>query len=80
MSPRKAFRAATDGRSCAVEYHAEILPLHRFDLPGAPVTAWRVRILGGGFEPGSEIEWRGPRREVRADAVADLVELTGAAA
>jgi hypothetical protein len=63
-----------------VEYRAEVLPLHRFDLPNAPVTAWKVRILGGGLESGQHIEWLGERHENRDDAVAELQVLTGAAA
>lgn len=75
------FDGSKDGRSCAVEYRAEIMPLHRFDLPNAPVTAWKVRILGGGLTPESTwVEWYGPRRAVREDAIADLAELTGSAA
>lgn len=74
------FDGSKDGRSCPVEYHAEILPLHRFDLPNAPVSAWKVRILGGSLRTNDHVEWWGPRREELADAIADLAELTGAAA
>ncbi|WP_336642086.1 hypothetical protein [Microbacterium sp. USHLN272] len=78
-----SFDGSRDGRSCAVEYHADIVPLHRFDLPNAPVTAWKVRILGGGVNAlgeGGWVEWYGERHENRADAMAELATLTGAAA
>lgn len=72
------FDGSHDGRTCRVVYNAEIMPLHRFDLPNAPVTAWKVRILGGGLDhPDAWIEWWGQRHGGRADAVAELVELTG---
>lgn len=79
------FDGSKDGRTCRVQYHAEIVPLHRFDLPNAPVSAYKVRILGGGYVPGSgtehwPIEWWGPRRENLTAAVADLEELEGAVA
>lgn len=76
------FDGSRDGRSCTVDYRAEIVPLHRFDLPNAPVTAWKVRILGGGRNALGEnnfIEWYGQRHGVRADAVAELESLTGEA-
>lgn len=79
--PRR-FDGSRDGRTCKVEYRAEIVPLHRFDLPNAPVTAWKVRILGGGRNAAGEnnfIEWYGRRHGVRADAVAELESLTGVA-
>jgi hypothetical protein len=74
------FDGSRDGRTCKVEYHAEIMPLHRFDLANAPVTAWKVRILGGGLNgagQGNWVEWYGRRHSVRADAIAELEEMTG---
>lgn len=70
------FDGSKDGRTCALEFHAEIVPLHRFDLPGAPVTAWKVRILGGGLaKDAPQTEWYGRRHTVREDAVAELTRL-----
>ena len=70
------FDGSRDGRTCPVEYRAEIVPLHRFDLPNAPVTAWKVRILGfGRHKIGDFTEWYGQRHAVRADAVAELESL-----
>lgn len=77
------FDGSQDGRTCRVEYHAEIIPLHRFDLPNAPVTAWKVRVLGGGLDGSGEghwVEWYGQRHGVREHAVAELAQLTAVAA
>ena len=55
---------------------AEIVPLHDFSQPGAPVTAWRTAIYGEHINPNAH---RGPRRETRAEAEADLAALGVAA-
>lgn len=80
MSVFDRFDGSRDGRTCTVEYRAEIVPLHRFDLPNAPVTAWKVRVLGGGRNARGQsnfTEWYGQRHSVRADAVAEWESLTG---
>lgn len=71
------FENATTASTCALVFdNAEVLPLHRFDLPGAPVSAYRARgfIFSAGHPNG--VEWRGPRRETFNEALADLERIT----
>lgn len=65
------------GESEPLRMTAEVVPLHDFSQPSAPVTAWTTAIYGEHISPDA---WRGPRRERREDAVRDLADLMGVAA
>ncbi|MEQ6899251.1 hypothetical protein [Microbacterium sp. KR10-403] len=65
------------GQSEPLRLTTEVVPLHDFSLPGAPVVAWRTAVYGEHISPNA---CRGPRRERREDAERDLAEMTGAAA
>lgn len=66
------FENSHNGVSCALTYeNAEVLPLHRFDLPGAPVTAYKARGFIYAANGKHCTEWRGPRRETLTEAAAD---------
>lgn len=64
------------GQSSPLRLNAEIVALHDFSQPGAPVTAWRTAIYGEHIAPDG---YRGPRRESREDAERDLAVLRGVA-
>jgi hypothetical protein len=62
------------GQTEPLRMTVEVVALHDFSQPGAPITAWRTAIRGEHLNPDAH---RGPRRENRAEAVADLIDLTG---
>ena len=78
IAMRDKFENTSNGRTCGVTYEAdEVIPLHRFDLPNAPVTAWKARykMFSAGNPNGTF--WLGPRRESREEATADLELVSG---
>lgn len=61
IAMRDKFENTSNGRTCCVTYEAdEVIPLHRFDLPNAPVTAWKARykMFSAGSPNGTF--WLGP--------------------
>lgn len=78
MTELDRFEGTSNGRTCELKYEPdEVVPLHRFDLPGAPVTAWKaqLRMIHAGSQHPCIVS--GPRRETREDAQRDLDTVLG---
>lgn len=78
MNDLSRFENSDDGRTCTLSYLAdEVVPLHRFDLPNAPVSAWKARFKMFTNGNPNGIWWLGPRREEREQALSDLEMVEG---